>query len=157
MLLVVRSVFGPPYIAIAVAVTGMMLFGMLMLSGFLFLSPYITGHILPGTEVSFVLLVAIAIMSGIVIPMSIYHIVKMRNNRTRVGGSILGSIIGTATGACSCGPVGFAIISTFGGVGGAAASFLTNYEIPLRVAALAVLVLAAYTTGRSLNASCSIK
>lgn len=45
----------------------------------------------------------------------------------------MGSIIGASAGACSCGPLGFAIISTFGTIGGITTSLLTLYEIPLRV------------------------
>ena len=37
-----------------------------------------------------------------------------------MSGGIFGSIIGAAAGACSCGPVGFAVISTFGSVGATA-------------------------------------
>jgi len=34
--------------------------------------------------------------------------------KKKMGGGIFGSIIGAAAGACSCGPIGFAVISTFG-------------------------------------------
>lgn len=157
VLVVVRSVFGPRYIAMAAAITGVMLFGMLVLSEFLFLEPYVIGHVPPGTEAGFALIVAIAILSGLVIPMNVYWMARVRDGRARAGGGVLGSLLGTAAGACSCGPAGIAIISTFGGAGGAATSFLTNYEIPVRAAALAVLVLAMYTTGRLLNARCSLE
>ena len=157
VLVVVRSVFGPRYIAMAAAITGVMLFGMLVLSEFLFLDPYVIGHVPSGTEAGFALIVAIAILSGLVIPMNVYWMARVRDGRAKAGGGILGSLLGTAAGACSCGPVGIAVISTFGGAGGAATSFLTNYEIPVRAAALGVLVLAMYTTGRLLNARCSLE
>lgn len=157
MLAVVRTVFGAKYVVMAAAITGLMLFGMLILSEFLFLEPYVAGHVPPGTEAGFALILAISILSGFVIPMNVYRMVMLRGGRTKMGSGILGSMVGTVAGACSCGPVGFAIISTFGSVGSAAASFLTNYEIPVRVAAVAVLAVTIYTTSRSLKTECSLE
>ncbi len=73
-----------------------------------------------------------------------------------MGGSVFGSIIGSIAGACGCGPIGFALISTFGSVGGIAFSFLTNYEIPLRIAAIGLLTFVYYTTTRSLKIECQL-
>lgn len=157
MLVTVRAVFGPKYIIMAVGITGLMLFGMLILSEFLFLDPYIIGHIPSGTESGFVLILAISILAGFVIPMNIYRMVQLRGNSTKMGGGVLVSLVGAVTGACSCGPIGFAVISTFGSVGSAAASFLTNYEIPIKIAALAVLSVTIYTTHRSLKTECSLR
>ena len=156
MLAAVRIVFGAKYIAMAAAITGIMIFGMLLLSEFLFLEPYAAGHIPPGTEAGFVLILVISILSGLVIPMNVYRIVTLRGSRTKMGGGVMGSMVGTAAGACSCGPAGFAIISTFGSAGSAAASFLTNYEIPVRIAAVVVLAVTVYTTSRSLKTECSL-
>ena len=153
---IVKMVFGPPYIAMAVAIAGSMIFGLLLLSEYIFLEPYLTGYVPSGTEAGFVLILAISILSGLVIPMNIYRIRILRQTRTKMGGGVVGSFIGAAAGACSCGPVGFAIISTFGSVGSAAATFLTNYEIPIRLAALALLVVTVYTTNRSLKMECKI-
>lgn len=156
MLNVVRTVFGAKYVAMAAAITGTMLIGMLVLSEFLFLDPYVIGHIPPGTEAGFALILAISVLSGFVIPMNVYRIAALRAGRTKMGGGILGSMVGTAAGACSCGPLGLAIVSTFGSAGSAAASFLTNYEIPVRVAAVAVLAVTVYTTSRSLKTECPL-
>lgn len=150
-------VFTPKYLAMSVAITGIMLFGLLLLSEFLFIEPYIIGHIPPGTEIGFVLIVLISVLSGFVIPINIYRIVMLNTSKTRMSGGFVGTMIGTAAGACSCGPVGFAIISTFGSVGSAASSFLTNYEIPIRIAAVCILILTMYTTYRSLKTECSIQ
>ena len=77
-------------------------------------------------------------MSAIVIPMNIYRIRTLQKSRSKIGGSIVGSIIGVSAGICSCGPIGFSIISTFGAVAGTATAFLTNYEIPLRLISLGI-------------------
>ena len=153
---IVKMVFGPPYIAMAVAIAGSMIFGLLLLSEYIFLEPYLIGYVPSGTEAGFVLILAISILSGLVIPMNVYRIRILRQTKTKMSGGIVGSFIGAAAGACSCGPVGFAIISTFGSVGSAAATFLTNYEIPVRLAALALLVVTIYTTNRSLKMECKI-
>ena len=63
----------------------------------------------------------------------------------KIGSSITGTIIGASAGACSCGPIGFSIITTFGTTGSIASSFLTNYEIPLRLISIAILVLVLWT------------
>lgn len=157
MIKIIRMVFTPKYLAMSVAITGVMLFGLLLLSEFLFLEPYVIGHIPPGTEVGFILIVLISTLSGFVIPMNIYRIAIIQTSKTKMGKGLVGTIIGTAAGACGCGPVGFAIISTFGSVGSAASSFLTNYEIPIRMAAVCVLALTIYTTHRSLKTECSLE
>ncbi len=82
------------------------------------------------------------------------HLEKVQ--KKKMGGGIFGSIIGAAAGACSCGPIGFAVISTFGAVGGVATAFLSNYEIPIRIAAIAILGITYYTTTRSLSVECKI-
>ena len=65
-----------------------------------------------------------------------------------------GTIIGASAGACSCGPIGFSIITTFGTTGSVASAFLTNYEIPLRLISIAILVFVLITTTRSLPNEC---
>ena len=96
-------------------------------------------------------------MSAIVIPMNIYRIRTLQKSMTKISGSVLGSIIGASAGICSCGPIGFSIISTFGTVAGTATAFLTNYEIPLRLVSLGLLCLVYYTTIRSISVECKIQ
>jgi len=73
-----------------------------------------------------------------------------------MSGGVVGSVIGVAAGACSCGPIGFAVISTFGSVGATASAFLTNYEIPIRIVAIGILVLTYFTTIKSLKIECKL-
>ena len=68
-----------------------------------------------------------------------------------MSGSIFGTFIGSAAGACSCGPIGFAVISTFGTVGATTTAFLTNYEIPIRIVAIVILIITYFTTIKSLK------
>lgn len=134
-----------------------MLFGLLVLSEFIFLDPYVTGHIPKGTEVGFLLIIILSGLSALVLPMNVYRINILKNSTGKIGGSVFGSFIGAAAGACSCGPIGFAIISTFGSVGATSLAFLTNYELPIRIAAIGVLAITYFTTVKSLKVECKLK
>ena len=128
-----------------------------ILSEFLFIEPFVIFHIIEDRTTSFVLLVSISLMSAIVIPMNVYRIRTLQTNTTKIGGGIVGSIIGASAGICSCGPIGFSIISTFGTVAGTATAFLTYYEIPLRLVSLGLLCLVYYTTAKSISIECKIQ
>ncbi len=128
-----------------------------ILSEFLFIEPFVILHVIEDKITSFVLIVSISFMSAVVIPMNIYRIRTLQKSTTKIGGSLLGSIIGASAGICSCGPIGFSIISTFGTVAGTATAFLTNYEIPLRLASLGLLCLVYYATAKSISIECKIQ
>ena len=128
-----------------------------IISEFLFIEPFVMFHVIEDRLASFVLIVFISFMSAIVIPMNIYRIRAMQVGTTKIGGSIAGSIIGASAGICSCGPIGFSIISTFGTVAGTATAFLTNYEIPLRLASLGLLCLVYFTTAKSISMECKTR
>jgi hypothetical protein len=128
-----------------------------LMSEFLFIEPFIIFHVIEDRIVSFALIASISLMSAIVIPMNIYRIRTLQKSMIKISGSVLGSIIGASAGICSCGPIGFSIISTFGIVAGTATAFLTNYEIPLRLASLGLLCLVYYTTAKSISVECKIR
>ena len=134
-----------------------MLIPLSILSEFLFIEPFFVIHVIEDRAFGFTLLVAISFMSAVVIPMNIYRIRTLQKSTTKIGGSLLGSIIGASAGICSCGPIGFSIISTFGTVAGTATAFLTNYEIPLRLVSLGLLCLVYYTTVKSISIECKIQ
>ena len=138
------------YVLLAIGIFTSMLIGLLILSEYIFLEPYVVSHIPSGTELVFVLIVIISALSALVLPMNIFRILMLQKSKQKMGGSILGSIVGAAAGACSCGPIGFAVISTFGSVGATATAFLTNYEIPIRIIAIGILTVTYFTTVKSL-------
>jgi len=144
------------YIVLATAIFVGMLIPLSIISEYIFLEPYVVSHVPPGTEFGLSLIVIVSALSGLVIPMNIYRIRIMRISKNKMGGSVFGSIVGSIAGACGCGPIGFALISTFGSVGGIAFSFLINYEIPLRIAAIGLLAFVYYTTTRSLKIECQL-
>jgi hypothetical protein len=144
------------YIILATSIFVPMLIGLLILSEYIFLEPYVVSHIPSGSEFGFVLIVILSSLSALVIPMNIFRINILKSSKQKMGGGIFGSIIGAAAGACSCGPVGFAVISTFGSVGATATAFLTNYETPIRFLAIAILVVTYFTTVKSLKIECKV-
>jgi hypothetical protein len=151
----IRLVFSnSKYLVLSIIIFSTMLVGLLILSEYIFLEPYVVSHIPSGTEFGFVLIVTISVLSALVLPMNIFRINILKKSKQKMGGGIFGSIIGAVAGACSCGPIGFAVISTFGSVGATATAFLTNYEIPIRIIAIAILAITYFTTVKSLKIEC---
>ena len=144
------------YLVLSFSIFVTMLIGLLIMSEYLFLEPYVVSHIPSGTEFGFVLIVMISALSALVLPMNIFRINILKSSKQKMSGGVFGSIIGAAAGACSCGPIGFAVISTFGSVGATATAFLTNYETPIRIIAIAILSITYFTTVKSLKVECKI-
>jgi len=144
------------YLVLSSVIFVVMMIGLLIMSEYIFLEPYVVSHIPSGTELGFVLIVIISALSALVLPMNIFRINILKSSKQKMGGGVFGSIIGAAAGACSCGPIGFAVISTFGSVGATATAFLTNYEIPIRIVAIAILTITYFTTVKSLKVECKI-
>lgn len=145
------------YLVIAVIISIGLFVPLSIVSEYIFLKPYLVMDIPSDRILGFSLIVAVSVLSGIVITMNVYRIKILGNQARKMGGGLFGSIVGASAGACSCGPIGFAIISTFGTIGGIATAFLSNYEIPLRLGALAILSYTYYTTTKSLSFECKIK
>jgi hypothetical protein len=155
---VFKTVFSKPsYVILAIAIFCALFIGLSIISEYLFLSPYLTLNVSFSELSGFLLIIAVSAMSGIVIVMNVYRIKALRKSMKSMGGGFLGSIIGASAGACSCGSIGFAVISVFGTAGGIATSFLTNYEIPLRLVSLAILGYTYYATTKALSFECKIK
>jgi hypothetical protein len=144
------------FLALSVIIFSSMMVILLFISEFIFFEPYFVTHIPSGSELGFILIITLSVLSALVIPMNLFRITNLKNSKQKMSGSIFGSIVGSAAGACSCGPIGFAVISTFGSVGATSTAFLTNYEIPIRVVAIAILVITYFTTIKSLKTECKV-
>jgi len=144
------------YTILAGVIFFVMLIPLLILSEFIFLEPFFIFHIPYEQSFGFVLILAVSAMSAIVIPMNVYRIRILQKSTSKIGGGVLGSIIGASAGICSCGPFGFALISTFGAAAGTATAFLSNYEILLRLGSVGILCLVYYTTTKSISSECKI-
>jgi hypothetical protein len=143
------------YIGLAVAIFVIMFFFLSTLSEYVFFEPYFVFYVPDDRALEFTLLLAVSTLSAVVIPMNVYR-VKISQRIRKASGGFLGSLIGASAGACSCGPVGFAIISTFGTAGGIATAFLASYEMPLRIISIGILGFVYYTTSKSLSSECKI-
>ena len=122
----------------------------------MFLEPYIIFSIYPESIVNFSLILILSIFAGIVISMNIFRIRQIKKTN-KIGVSLFGTMIGASAGACSCGPIGFSIITTFGAAGGIATAFLDMYEIPLRIISIGILIVVFFTSLKSLKNECEIK
>ena len=143
------------YSTISLLITFGLFFSLSIVSEYLFIEPYVVFAVYPDTAFNFSLIVIISVLAGMVVGMNIFRVRLVKKVR-KIGSSITATIIGASAGACSCGPIGFSIITTFGTTGSIASSFLTNYEIPLRLISIAILVLVFWITLKSLSRECKI-
>ena len=158
MLLILKLIFSNfKFLALSVLIFSFMMIILLLISEFIFLEPYFVTHIPSGSELGFILIMILSGLSALIIPMNLFRITHLKNSKQKMSGSIFGAIVGSAAGACSCGPIGFAVISTFGSVGATATAFLTNYEIPIRIIAIIILVITYFTTIKSLKTECEVQ
>ncbi len=125
-------------------------------SGFIFLSPVLIFYVPASSILNFSLIVIIGALSGIVVSLNIFRIRSMHDGIRKSGTGFLGSLIGVSSGACSCGPIGFSLVSNFGILGGTLTAFLANYEIPLRLTSIAILCFSYYFSTRGLTTQCKI-
>ena len=153
-----KIVYGSnPIIYIGLAILVFVLFWIFfnVFDELLYFTPIFYFYIPDDAVVGFILSTASAILLGVVIPMNIY---LLRNSSIKLDKSLISSSFLTLiTSVCaSCSSIGFIIISTFGSAGIIATAFLTNYQTPLRLVSLGILVLALYTVCRRIVNSCSI-
>ena len=142
----------PSYILLLIGIFFLLFIPLITISEFLFFEPFLVFSIYPETTLSFSLIVTLSLFSAFAVSMNIYR-VKLIKETKKIGSSI----IGTSAGACSCGPIAFSIIATFGTAGSIASSFLTVYEIPIRLTSIGILVIVIFVTTKSLSHECKVK
>ena len=146
----------PSYILISIGIFFLLFIPLIIISEFLFFEPFLVFSIYPETTLSFSLIVTLSLFSAFAVSMNIYR-VKLIKETKKIGSSIIGTIIGASAGACSCGPIAFSIITTFGTAGSIASSFLTVYEVPIRLTSIGILVIVIFVTTKSLSHECKVK
>ena len=146
----------PFYILFTVGVFFLLFFPLITISEFLFLEPFLVLSIYPETTISFLLIVVLSFFSSLAISLNIYRVKLIKETR-KISSSIIGTIFGASAGACSCGPLAFSIITTFGTAGSIISSFLTIYEIPIRLISIGILITVIYMTTKSLSRECKVK
>jgi hypothetical protein len=92
---------------------------------------------------------------GILVAMNVYVI---SNSKVRLDKSMVsGSILAIASSACaSCSSIGFLIISMFGGFGVITIDLLTNYQTPLRMISIVILLWALYHIQNKIIKPCAM-
>lgn len=145
------------YLILAVSIFTSLFILLSTVSQFVFFSPQLVFYVPVYGILSFSLIVIIAALSGLVVSMNIFKIRTLRAKTGSSGIGFFGSIVGASAGVCGCSSIGFSIISVFGSTGATASAFLTNYEIPLRLIAIGILVYSYYITAKVLTAECKIQ
>jgi hypothetical protein len=79
---------------------------------------------------------------------------KLRINLTSLFSWSSISVISSACASCSS--IGLLLVSTLGGIGISALTFLSNYQIPLRLVSIILLIWAYYSISNKLTKSCII-
>lgn len=156
ILIAFKIVFSNPfYIAIAGAVSTIFWIIFNSFDQLLFFSPIITFYLPDDAITGFILTNITSVLMGVLVAMNVYVI---RNSKIKLDKSLLsGSILGIASSACaSCSSLGFLVISIFGGFGTVATDLLTNYQIPLRIVSICILLWALYSIQNKITKSCII-
>lgn len=144
------------YVMLSVAVFSGLFVFLCYMSQIIFFEPEFSFYVPQSESPDFILIVLVASLSGLVTSLSIYRICMLGESVRRSGSGFFGTIIGAGAGACSCTSMGFAAASAFGTVGGTATAFLTQYETPLRLVSIAILIYAYYVAVKDISGKCKI-
>ena len=151
-----RIVYSNPfYILTSSGIFFVLFIPLITISEFLFFEPFLVFSIYSETILSFTLIVILSCLSAVAVSLNIYRVKLIKETR-KLGTSIIGTLFGASAGACSCGPIAFSIITTFGTAGGIATSFVTTYEIPIRLISIGILITVIFVTIKSLSRECKV-
>ena len=120
----------------------------------LFFYPILVFYLPSDAVVGFILANIIAILLGIVVSMNVY---VFRHSKIKIRGTSLlsASSLSVLSSLCvSCSSLGFFLISVMGTVGVAVSAFISNYQTPLRLLSIALLLWAYYSVSNKLTKSC---
>src|SRR5947199_5943444 len=143
------------YIVIAAAVFTIFWIAFNVFDQLLFFSPVVTFYLPEDAIAGFILTNITSVLMGILVAMNVYVI---RNSKLKLDKSFFsGSSLGIATSICAnCSSIGFLVISTFGGFGIIATDFLANYQTPLRIASIGILLWALYSVHNKITKPCNV-
>jgi|TARA_B100002052_G_scaffold270400_1_gene270554 hypothetical protein len=145
----------PSYILTSIGIFFLLFIPLISISEFLYFEPFLVFSIYQDTILSFTLIVILSSLSAVAVSLNIYRVKLIKQTR-KLGTSILGTIFGASAGACSCGPIAFSLITTFGTAGSIATSFVTTYEIPIRLISIGILITVVFVTIKSLSRECKV-
>lgn len=153
-----RMVFSnKSYVALAVAVAAVFWVVFNILDGILLLSPPAFYYPIPDDALpGFMLSHVTAALVGVVVSMNVYLFRNLRAKGSKTP-FLSGSTLGTVSSMCAgCSSVGFYLAATFGTAGVAASTFLSNYQLPLRLLAIGLLIWAYYSAHKRITKSCAL-
>jgi len=141
------------YIAIAAAVFSTFWIVFSVFDQLLFFSPVVTFYLPDDAIAGFILTNITSVLMGTLVAMNVYVI---RSSKLKLDKSFFsGSILGIGTGICAnCSSIGFLVISIFDGFGIVATDFLANYQTPLRIVSIGILLWALYSVHNKITKPC---
>jgi hypothetical protein len=146
-----------PYIAIAAAVAALFWIIFNVFDQLLFFSPVLVFYLPSDAVAGFILSNITSILLGIVVSMNVYVLRHSMKRKLSVSSLFSGSSLSVLSSTCaSCSSLGFVLISAFGGVGVTVSTLLTNYQTPLRVVSILLLIWAYYSISKKLIEGCTI-
>lgn len=144
------------YAAIVVGIGAAFWIAFNVLDQLLFFSPFLDFYLPSDALPTFILSNVTSVLMGLVVSMNIYIVRNLKVKKISAS-MFSGTSVGMISGACaSCTSLGFLLVSTFGVAGTIASNFLSNFQIPLRLISIGLLVWAFYSSSRKLTASCMI-
>jgi hypothetical protein len=144
------------YILIAFAIALTFWIVSTILDQLLYFTPIVYFYLPEDAVVGLNLATITSILLGIVVSMNIY-IFKNSKVKIKTASFFSGSTLGVLSSTCaSCSSLGFFLVSTLGAAGVTASTFLSNYQIPLRLLSIGLLVWACYSVSRGLMKGCAI-
>jgi hypothetical protein len=122
-----------------------------------FFSPIVVFYLPEDAIIGFILSNITAILLGIVVSMNVYALMHSRDRKLNASSFFSGSSIGVLSSTCaSCSSLGFLLVSVLGGAGITISTFLSNYQTPLRIISITLLLWAYYSVSIKLTSSCKI-
>ena len=124
----------------------------------LFFTPIFVFYLPDDAVTGFILSTITAILLGVVVGMNVYVLRHSKGLKINIKSFFLGSTLSVLSSTCaSCSSLGFLLVSAFGGIGVTASAFLSNYQTPLRILSIALLIWALYSISNKLTSSCALQ
>jgi len=121
----------------------------------LFFFPIVTFYLPDDAIIGFILNNITSALMGILIALDVYIFRNLYNKVDKL--TFSSSILGITTSTCaSCSSIGFFIISTFGAFGIVVTDFFTNYQVPLRIFSIIIILWALMAAFNKITKVCNL-
>jgi hypothetical protein len=121
----------------------------------LFFFPILTFYLTDDAIIGFILNNITSALMGLLISLDVYIFRNFYNKLDKLAFS--SSILGVATSTCaSCSSIGFLVISTFGAFGIVVTDFISNYQIPLRIFSIIIILWALIAAFSKITKACNL-